>query len=107
MVETEYRCGTCGATTLVLQARMQGWEVTCSKGHPLTPIPGETYSLGADDEWKELAASLLLAPYLGEIAPYYRTQACIKLDHPRTPKGHCVCGKMKAPSDDPGPIGTA
>jgi len=49
---------------------------------------------GAD--WRELAAALLLAPHLGAVAPYIRNQACIRLDHPRTPRGHCPCGKVTA-----------
>jgi len=43
----------------------------------------------------EVAAAVLLAPYLGSISPYIRMEACRILDHPQTPNGGCVCGAVK------------
>jgi len=41
MVMGEYKCGTCGAQGVVLEGKPGlNWEVRCSRGHLLVPIPG-------------------------------------------------------------------
>lgn len=48
---TKFECATpkCRDRSLVLRGdphRRGEWLVTCSKGHPVTPVPGALYQIG-------------------------------------------------------------
>ena len=37
---SDYSCGACGSTGLVIKAKQGEWNLSCSNGHRIVPTPG-------------------------------------------------------------------